>query len=212
MELKDKLPNLYKNIDETLESAKLILSEAVPNTQTLFHTPVVSTIHENKIVSRVMVLREFNFDNKILRFHTDNRAAKIDDIMKNASSTVIGYDPDLKIQIKMQGQTKVHIDDEVAKMAWNESTPRSKKCYSVKGGSTKEIEDPQDYDIQDFESFEEGDSDGCHYDASIDPTTISFYFGDEKIEFNLIDENLYKFKDTKYSKDDIIDLVKYFNK
>ncbi len=29
----------------------------------------------------------------------------------------------------------------------------------------------------------------------------------EKIEFNLIDENLYKFKDTKYSKDDIIDLV-----
>ena len=150
MELKDKLPNLYKNIDETLESAKLILSEAVPNTQTLFHTPVVSTIHENKIVSRVMVLREFNFDNKILRFHTDNRAAKIDDIMKNASSTVIGYDPDLKIQIKMQGQTKVHFDDEVAKMAWNESTPRSKKCYSVKGGSTKEIEDPQDYDIQDF--------------------------------------------------------------
>ena len=150
MELKDKLPDSYTDIDETLESAKLILSEAVPNTQTLFHTPVVSTIHENKIVSRVMVLREFNFDNKILRFHTDNRAAKIDDIMKNASSTVIGYDPDLKIQIKMQGQTKVHIDDEVAKMAWNESTPRSKKCYSVKGGSTKEIEDPQDYDIQDF--------------------------------------------------------------
>ena len=150
MELKDKLPNLYKNIDETLESAKLILSEAVSNTQTLFHTPVVSTIHENKIVSRVMVLREFNFDNKILRFHTDNRAAKIDNITKNSSSTVIGYDPDLKIQIKMQGHTEVHIDDEVAKMAWNESTPRSKKCYSVKGGSTKEIEDPQDYDIQDF--------------------------------------------------------------
>ena len=150
MELKDKLPNLYSNIDETLESAKLILSEAVPNTQTLFHTPVVSTIHENKIVSRVMVLREFNFDKKILRFHTDNRAAKIDNITKNSSSTVIGYDPDLKIQIKMQGHTEVHIDDEVAKMAWNESTPRSKKCYSVKGGSTKEIEDPQDYDIQDF--------------------------------------------------------------
>lgn len=151
MELKDKLPNLYKNIDETLESAKLILSEAVPNTQTLFHTPVVSTIHENKIVSRVMVLREFNFDKKILRFHTDNRAAKIDNLTKNPSSTVIGYDADLKIQIKMQGQAKVHIDDEVAKIAWNESTPRSKKCYSVKGGSSKKIENPGDYDITNFE-------------------------------------------------------------
>ena len=150
MDLKEKLPDSYSHIDETLDIAKLILSEAVSNTQTLFHTPVVSTMYENKIVSRVMVLREFNFDKKILRFHTDNRAAKIDNITKNSSSTVIGYDPDLKIQIKMQGHTEVHIDDEVAKMAWNESTPRSKKCYSVKGGSTKEIEDPQDYDIQDF--------------------------------------------------------------
>ena len=151
MDLKEKLPGSYSHIDETLDSAKLILSEAVSNTQTLFHTPVVSTMYENKIVSRVMVLREFNFDKKILRFHTDNRAAKIDNLTKNPSSTVIGYDADLKIQIKMQGHAKVHIDDEVAKIAWNESTPRSKKCYSVKGGSSKKIENPGDYDITNFE-------------------------------------------------------------
>ena len=151
MDLKEKLPDSYSHIGETLESAKLILSEAVSNTQTLFHTPVVSTMYENKIVSRVMVLREFNFDKKILRFHTDNRAAKIDNLTKNPSSTVIGYDADLKIQIKMQGQAKVHIDDEVAKIAWNDSTPRSKKCYSVKGGSSKKIENPGDYDITNFE-------------------------------------------------------------
>ena len=151
MDLKEKLPDSYSHIDETLDSAKLILSEAVSNTKTLFHTPVVSTINENKIVSRVMVLREFNFDKKILRFHTDNRAAKIDNLTKNPSSKVIGYDADLKIQIKMQGEAKVHIDDEVAKIAWNESTPRSKKCYSVKGGSSKKIENPGDYDITNFE-------------------------------------------------------------
>ena len=153
--LKEKLPDLYSEISETLESAKLILSEAVPNAQTLFHTPVVSTVHENKIVSRVMVLREFNFDKKILRFHTDNRAAKIENLIENSSATVIGYDPDLKIQIKMQGHANVHIDDEVTQMAWNESTARSKKCYSVKGGSSKEIADPKDYDITNFE-VEEG--------------------------------------------------------
>ena len=83
--LKEKLPDLYSEISETLESAKLILSEAVPNAQTLFHTPVVSSVHENKIVSRVMVLREFNFDKKILRFHTDNRAAKIENLIKQLS-------------------------------------------------------------------------------------------------------------------------------
>ena len=149
--LKDKLTDSYSDISETLESAKLILSEAVPNAQTLFHTPVVSTIHEDKIVSRVMVLREFNFDEKLLRFHTDNRAAKIKNLKQNSSATVIGYDPDLKIQIKMQGVANVHINDEVTEMAWNESTARSKKCYSVKGGSSKEILDPEEYDITNFE-------------------------------------------------------------
>ena len=153
--LKEKLPDSYSDISETLESAKLILSEAVPNAQTLFHTPVVSTVHENKIASRVMVLREFNFDKKLLRFHTDNRAAKIENLIKNSSATVIGYDPDLKIQIKMQGQASVNINNKVTQMAWNESTARSKKCYSVKGGSTKEIENPAEYDIDDFD-VEEG--------------------------------------------------------
>ena len=149
--LKDKLTDSYSDISETLESAKLILSEAVPNAQTLFHTPVVSTMHEDKIVSRVMVLREFNFDEKLLRFHTDNRAAKIKNLKQNSSATVIGYDPDLKIQIKMQGVANVYINDEVTEMAWNESTARSKKCYSVKGGSSKEILDPEEYDITNFE-------------------------------------------------------------
>ena len=149
--LKEKLPDSYSDISETLESATLILSEAVPNAQTLFHTPVVSTIHEDKIVSRVMVLREFNFDEKLLRFHTDNRAAKIKNLKQNSSATVIGYDPDLKIQIKMQGVANVYINDEVTEMAWNESTARSKKCYSVKGGSSKEILDPEEYDITNFE-------------------------------------------------------------
>ena len=149
--LKDKLTDSYSDISETLESAKLILSEAVPNAQTLFHTLVVSTMHEDKIVSRVMVLREFDFDKKLLRFHTDNRAAKIKNLKQNSSATVIGYDPDLKIQIKMQGVANVHINDEVTEMAWNESTARSKKCYSVKGGSSKEIPDPEEYDITNFE-------------------------------------------------------------
>ena len=69
-----------------------------------------------------------------------------------------------------------------------------------------------DYDEDEFESFEEGDSEGCEFDTKIDPAEISLYFGDEKIHFNLIDESLYEFKDSKYSKDDIIELVKNFNK
>ena len=69
-----------------------------------------------------------------------------------------------------------------------------------------------DYDEDEFESFEEDDSEGCDYDANIDPTTISFHFKDKKIQFDLSDDNLYEFKKVKYTKDDIIKLVKHFEK
>ena len=47
-----------------------------------------------------MVLREFDLDKRILRFHTDNRAAKIKVINESNLASVVGYDPDLKVQIK----------------------------------------------------------------------------------------------------------------
>ena len=69
-----------------------------------------------------------------------------------------------------------------------------------------------DHDEDEFESFEEGDSEGCEFDTKIDPSEISLYFGDEEIQFNLIDDSLYEFKNTKYSKEDIIQLANNFNK
>ncbi len=55
----------------------------------------------------------------------------------------------------MQGQIISHYNDEITKLAWDGSTSRSKKCYSVKGGSSKEIDEPEAFDINDFE-VEEG--------------------------------------------------------
>ena len=149
--LKTNLPKSYSALEQTLDSADLILSDAVANATTLFHTPVVSSINGKEVVSRVMVLREFNLANKIMRFHTDHRAAKIKHFTENNNVSVIGYDPDLKIQIKLQGKIRVHYEDEVTELAWKESNGRSKKCYSIKGGSTKKILEPSEYDIQDFE-------------------------------------------------------------
>ena len=39
--LKEQLPDKYDDIQDTLESAKLILADAVPNANTLFHTQLV---------------------------------------------------------------------------------------------------------------------------------------------------------------------------
>ena len=149
------LPIEYSKIEDTLISAEKILINAVDDAKSLFHTPVVSSIKNNQITSRVMVLREFDLEGRKMRFHTDYRASKIHHYEEDSSATVIGYDPEIKIQIKLQGNMSIHYDDETTKLAWDNSTSRSKKCYSVKGGSTKEISNPEEYDIKDFE-VEEG--------------------------------------------------------
>jgi len=147
--LEAQLPDEYNEISQTLESADLILNNAVENAKTLFHTLAVSSIDNNQIATRVMVLREFNLKERYIRFHTDYRAAKIDHYSKNNSASVLGYDPNLKIQMKLQGSISVHYNDYLTQAAWEGSTTRSKKCYSVKGGSTLEISDPKEYDLKD---------------------------------------------------------------
>ena len=149
------LPIEYSKIEDTLISAEKILIRAVDDAKSLFHTPIVSSIKNNQITSRVMVLREFDLKDRKMRFHTDFRSSKIHHYEEDSSATVIGYDPEIKIQIKLQGNMSIHYDDETTKLAWDNSTSRSKKCYSVKGGSSKEISNPEEYDIKDFE-VEEG--------------------------------------------------------
>ena len=65
--LKIEVPDIYSDINKTLEIADNILSEAVDNAQTLFHTMVVSSFDGENINSRVMVLREFNLQKKLMR-------------------------------------------------------------------------------------------------------------------------------------------------
>ena len=143
------IPDSYDQISDTLGTAELILDDAVENAKTLFHTLVLSSHDEDKIVSRVVVLREFNSKERYLRFHTDARAPKIKHFKKNSNASLLGYDPALKIQLKLQGSVDVHFNDDLTKLSWNESTTRSKKCYSVEGGSSLKIENPSEYDLKD---------------------------------------------------------------
>ena len=149
------IPDTYDQISETLSTAESILDNAVDNAKTLFHTLILSSHDEGNIASRVVVLREFNSKERYLRFHTDARAPKIKHFQKNSNASILGYDPALKIQLKLQGNVEVHLKDDVTIASWNESTTRSKKCYSVEGGSSLEIDNPAEYDIRDV-NIEDG--------------------------------------------------------
>ena len=142
-----KLPEHYETLEETLEASIKVLENAVENRLSLFHTPVLSTFSDSKINSRVIVLRAFDPEKRILRIHSDSRSRKIKDVSENSDATLLGYDPGLKIQLKLHGSIDTHYQDNIADLAWRDSQEMSKVCYSISESPGKEIDDPGKYDV-----------------------------------------------------------------
>ena len=141
------LPEEYKTLKETLDASFKVLENAIENRRNLFHTPVLSTLSDSKINSRVIVLRGFDPEKRALRIHTDSRSRKIKDISENSDATLLGYDPGLKIQLKLHGSIDTHYQDKIADLAWRDSQEMSKVCYSVSESPGKKIDDPRNYDV-----------------------------------------------------------------
>lgn len=139
--------DFYNSLELTLLKAENLISDGVNNSKSLFHTPVLSTFINNTISTRTVVLREFNAKKRILRFHTDSRSGKIEELKENSISSIHGYDPDLKVQIRLKGKTSIHVDDEISKKAWTQSREMSKMCYSVKDSPGKKISSPEPFDL-----------------------------------------------------------------
>ena len=90
------------------------------------HTAVIGTSDGDL---RVMVLREFDADTNTLRFHTDSRSPKVAALANGAAVSVLAYDPDAKIQIRMRGVGRIEATGPLADAAWNAATPFAKRCY-----------------------------------------------------------------------------------
>ena len=144
------LPNQYLKLEDTLRSAITIISNAAVNRRSLFHTPTLSTIDDNRISTRTMVLREFDPEKRLIRFHTDYRSVKIQQIKKSSIASVHGYDPDLKIQMRFDGKINLHHNDEITRGSWELSKEMSKECYFVGGSPGSRIDDPTDYEPSTF--------------------------------------------------------------
>lgn len=61
-----------------------------------------------------------------------------------------------------------------------------------------------DYELDDFEEFQEGDSDGCDYEACQDPTTITIATSNDSIVLSLADEGVYKHEKEIIKKSDLL--------
>lgn len=95
-----------------------------------FHTPVVGSIGKNGTPEqRVMVLRKADRAKNTLRFHTDRRSAKADEISRSNAVSVVGYDPGAKIQLRASGSAIIDHASAWADEAWGRTSASGRRSY-----------------------------------------------------------------------------------
>jgi pyridoxamine 5'-phosphate oxidase len=120
----------YNDLDLSLAEALRLIADGAANRKVAAHCPVVGTIDVSGAPSqRIMILREFDWANRCLRFHTDVRTAKSAELAANSAASVLFYEPDPKIQLRLMGTAKVIREGEPVEAAWDESTNFARRCY-----------------------------------------------------------------------------------
>ena len=144
--MNNDLPLFLADLEAVLDHGFGLIAKSVRARAAPMHTPVVSTIgRDGRPRSRVVVLRAFDLQTRVLRFHTDIRSEKYHELSADPRIALLFYDPAEKIQLRVEGQATLHRDDDIGDAAWAASQAMSKLCYATEPGPGREIEHRDDF-------------------------------------------------------------------
>jgi 3-hydroxyisobutyrate dehydrogenase len=124
-------PAHYDSLDAVLEAAWDCLSEGARNRRSGFHTMTVATLRKDGWPTlRTVVLRGFNPDTRDVVFHTDLRTRKFEEIASNPRIGVHFYDPQRKIQLRLDCLARIDMHNEKSRASWLRARPMSRECYA----------------------------------------------------------------------------------
>jgi len=128
----DPSPVFSDQLEASLARAFEILASAASDRRAAMHTPSVATIGlDGSPRSRTVVLRHFDGNDRSLRFHTDIRSEKFQELNRDPRISALFYDVGEKIQLRLNGQATLHVTDRIADDAWSASQAMSRHCYAT---------------------------------------------------------------------------------
>ena len=126
------------NHEAILSKIFAMLTRGVADRKSPFHTPTIATVGiDGNPQARVIVVRKFLPDERILLFHTDLRSPKIVEIERNKQIAWLFYHPSEKLQVRISGKAKIHFDEnDVLKLKqWQGTWNFGRRCYMGKAPS-----------------------------------------------------------------------------
>lgn len=142
----DSFSDWADDLDRMLDHGLGEIERAVQDRHHGFRTFGLSTIGLDGVPrSRIVVLRKVFAADWMIRFHTDSRSDKVDEIAKDPRISVLFYDKDLKLQMRARGRAALYRGDEAALAAFEGAKPLGRVCYRIQPGPGSIIERGGDY-------------------------------------------------------------------
>ena len=127
-------PAYYEDFNEIKKKIWLMLDDAVKNRTSQFRIPTFICGIDNNIDGRIVVLRKSDQSNNLVQFHSDIRSDKIEILKKNPNASMLFYDKDEKIQVRLKVNCVINHKNEITKTSWDKTQHISRKCYLVEKG------------------------------------------------------------------------------
>jgi len=147
-------PAYYENFVEIKNKIWSMLDDAVSNRSSQFRIPTFICGDQSDFDGRIVVLRKSDKKNNMVQFHSDIRSDKIKKLKKNPKASMLFYDKEEKIQIRLKVECTVNYDNDITKESWFKTGHMSRKCYLVDSGPGTESNSPTSGLKPELDNFE----------------------------------------------------------
>ena len=147
-------PAYYENLEEIQNKYWSMLDDAVLNRTSPFRIPVFMCANQDEIDGRIVVLRKSNRGNNLLQFHTDFRSPKVNILMKNNKASLLFYDKEEKIQLRVKVDCEVNNQNSITEESWKKTQHISRRCYLTDSPPGTKSENPTSGMISKLEDFD----------------------------------------------------------
>ncbi len=133
----------YNDLDGSLDYAWSLIEDGANNRRSAFHTPAVSTVSDNGTPqSRILVLRHADKAKRLLRFNSDTRSPKVAEIAANSKMSVLLYDSETKVQLRLSGNAHTCTTGPQVDEIWHNADRYARRCYMTQGAPSSMSDHP----------------------------------------------------------------------
>ena len=147
-------PAYYEDFKEIKKKIWSMLDDAVTNRSSQFRIPVFICGDQKDFDGRIVVLRKSDQSNNLVQFHSDIRSDKIAKLKSNKNASMLFYDKEEKIQVRLKVECNINHNNEITKESWSKTGHISRKCYLVENGPGTESPKPTSGLKPELDNFE----------------------------------------------------------